>query len=516
MIPRTFPSTYETINGQHRVVVFFLSSVTNLQRWADYIPVKFSQYEGQEVNTYNNEGIQLIDPLTSTTGKQAWLDYIPVYLDNDADDATLVSNTGYIPIGFNVAPSLSLDFTDPSETLDSRITFTRGSTGTRFNSSGVLESVAINTPRFDYDPVTLAPKGLLVEEQRTNLLTYSSEFDNAAWTKTRSSITANTIVAPDGTLTGDKLVEDTTASNTHEVSRTESYTSGTNYTFTIYAKAAERSIVAFVGSNAAFGAVIAGQFNLSTGEAIVGTSGTNTSASMTSVGNGWWRCVFTAQATSTTSGSLIWRMRVVSGQNNYTGDGYSGLYLWGAQLEAGAFPTSYIPTVAATATRNADVASMTGTNFSSWYRADEGTFFVDWTAGQDDVFINAWSVGSTVVNGGFMNMRRGNTGNLAASIIDGTVTQSGISIITGSPIAGTTYKAVSAYKVNDFAAVANGGAVGTDTSGTVPSTIGTLLIGNGWSNGGATAANEYLNSTIRKIAYYPSRLSNAQLQALTR
>ena len=114
-------------------------------------------------------------------------------------------------LGFTVNPNiptaaLNLNFT--TGTLDSRITFTRSTTGSYYNSAGVLSTAAINAPRFDYDPVTLESVGLLIEESRTNLLTYSEQFDNAVWTKSNASITANAIIAPDGTLTADKLVED--------------------------------------------------------------------------------------------------------------------------------------------------------------------------------------------------------------------------------------------------------------------------------------------------------------------
>jgi len=401
--------------------------------------------------------------------------------------------------------SLYLDFQNMT-TMDSRVTFTRASNATYFDGSGILRTAGNNVPRFDVNPTTLAPLGLLIEEQRTNLLIYSEDFSNVAWSYASATATANSTIAPDGQLTADTITSSGTAVFSQTITKAAS---SITYTGSYYIKGSISSFSLTIddGTSNNRGRCV---FDLSTNTVTTqvsdGTGFSGTSGTLTAVGNGWVRLTITTTTNTTTNARL---------RSFWAGSGTS-IFIWGAQLEAGAFPTSYIPTVAATATRNADVASMTGTNFSSWYRADEGTFFVDWTAGQDDVFINVWSVGSTVVNGGFMNMRRGNTGNLAASIIDGTVTQSGISVITGSPIAGTTYKAVSAYKVNDFAAVANGGAVGTDTSGTVPSTIGTLLIGNGWSNGGATAANEYLNSTIRKIAFYPTRLSNAQLVALTR
>jgi hypothetical protein len=186
------------------------------------------------------------------------------------------------------------------------------------------------------------------------------------------------------------------------------------------------------------------------------------------------------------------------------------------QLEQGAFATSVIPTTTAAATRAADVAVMTGANFSNWYLQSEGSFLVEWIAGQRTDFINPFSVGSTVVNGGFMNIRRSATGNVVTGVVDGTVVQAGMPIITGATVAGTTYKGALAYQVDNFAGVANGGAVATDTLGTVPSTIGTLVIGNGWNNTVAgLAGNEYLSGHIRRLAFFPRRLADAELQGIT-
>ena len=103
----------------------------------------------------------------------------------------------------NRRPSLNLNFQGGK--LDSRVTFARSTTGTFVGSDGLIQTAAINTPRFDYDPVTLACKGLLIEEQRVNLLTYSDDFSNAAWTKTNATVTANAVAAPDGTTTADTL-----------------------------------------------------------------------------------------------------------------------------------------------------------------------------------------------------------------------------------------------------------------------------------------------------------------------
>jgi hypothetical protein len=363
----------------------------------------------------------------------------------------------------------------------------------------VLETAASGVARFDHNPTTFESLGLLIEESRTNLLTYSEQFDNAAWTKSRSSITANTIVAPDGTLTGDKLVEDTTATSTHQATRTFNAVSGTTYTATIYAKAAERGFAGIGLGDGAFGATNIVTINLSTGATSV-ISGTATAAS-TFVGNGWYRVSVTATATSTET--AINRIYVSNSGTtvSYTGDGYSGIYIWGAQLEAGAFPTSYIPTVASQVTRSADAASMTGTNFSSWFSNAEGTLYAE---------LNARALAASsgiVLNDNTTNNRIRMA--LASTTDQGTVTTSGAAqavLDGGTPAANTATKVAMAYAFNNFALSLNGGAAVTDTTGTVP-VVSQLQIGAETTTVG--------NLHIKKVAFYPIVSTATQLQALT-
>jgi hypothetical protein len=219
-------------------------------------------------------------------------------------------------------PSLDLRFADNKSLVDATtgaqlVTHTRASSGTYVGSDGVLRSAV------------------------TNLLLWSEEFDNASWANARSSITSNTIVAPDGTLTGDKLVEDTTAANTHitRPSTDPSYVTGTTYTYSVFAQAAERTFLQLrVSASASFSA----SFNLSTGVASQATAGTT--PSVTNVGNGWYRCAVTFTATATATGATRIGLMLNETTASYTGDGTSGIYLWGAQLEQSATVGEYIPT----------------------------------------------------------------------------------------------------------------------------------------------------------------------------
>jgi len=145
---------------------------------------------------------------------------------------------GNEPVRHSVRPSLLLDFTN-TKTLDPRITFTRGSTATYFDNKGVMQSAASGVSRFDHNPSTGESLGLLIEEQRTNLLTYSEQFDNAAWaSKLNTTVSANAIIAPDGTLTGDKLVANS-GSSTKYIDRTVTVAASTTHAFSVYMKAGE-------------------------------------------------------------------------------------------------------------------------------------------------------------------------------------------------------------------------------------------------------------------------------------
>lgn len=186
---------------------------------------------------------------------------------------------------------------------------------------------------------------LLYSTQRTNKTTYSEQFNNAAWSKIRAACGApetNVVVAPDGTTTGDKLLDSTDAGNTHYAKQTLTFTDSTVYTASVYVKAAEYTTGALLVIDKA-NALHYNNFNLTTGVAVA--SGAGTTAGIASVGNGWYRVwVTTNSGTGATTPSLS---ILPNTSGNYTGTGAKGIYVWGAQVEASATPTSYIQTVAA-------------------------------------------------------------------------------------------------------------------------------------------------------------------------
>ena len=356
----------------------------------------------------------------------------------------------------------------------------------------VLLTAPVNVARFEHNPTTGESLGLLIEEQRTNLTTYSDDFSNAYWTKTGGTITSNTIVAPDGTLTGDKFVE-TSGSGSKYIS-TAVFAANT-YTLSIYAKYAGKQFF-WVSVD---GSVTAVFFDVLNGT--IAATGAGNTATITSVGNGWYRC--TVAKTTASSLALYFGTSAVSNSYTTTGDGFSGIYIWGAQLEAGAFATSYIPTVASQVTRSADSASMTGTNFSSWYRADEGTLYGEAVLGANPNDKYVAEISDNTVNN---RMSIASTSNpYTQTFVNGVVQASMNATAT---FINATGKASITYKTNDFAIVGNGGTLTTDALGTVP-VVNTLSFGR-QRDGSST-----LNGSIKKLAYYPKRLTNAELQGLT-
>ena len=365
-------------------------------------------------------------------------------------------------------------------------------------------STAFYGPRFDFDPVTLQPRGLLVEEQRTNLLVRSEEFDNAAWAQVAVTVSANAAVAPNGTTTADRVVPTATTAQ-HYVS-TQFASAASTYTMTVYAKADGYNWIWFNATATGSPANDLCWFDVANG--VTGTAQAGATTSIVSVGNGWYRCV--CSWTAFTVGSPVVWIAVASADNQsggFTGDGVSGAFIWGAQLEAGAFATSYIPTVASTVTRSADVATITGQNFAQWYGPTAGTFIAE---------VGRFSSVNSTATAAFLSatdnpasndwiLMFGDGLNTTAQYFNNGTTQASMPL---SPIT-SGGKMSFAYALNDFAANVNGGAVSTDTSGTLSTDITVLRIG-------AFAANPtFLNGHIRSINFIPARAADFQLQAIT-
>jgi len=239
------------------------------------------------------------------------------------------------------------------------MTVVRATTARRVNSAGLIESVAINVPRLDYTDGSCP--SILVEPARTNLVLRSQEF-NLIWSQTNATITDNVTTAPDGTSTADKLVENAT-NNQHRIDQTTTSAIGTN-TFSVFAKKSERdSLWLRVGTSGAY-------FDLTNGT-VSGAVGVTTS--MVNYGNGWYKCSIVR--TSSVALEIVRINLAIGTSGTYLGDGTSGLFIWGAQLELGSYDTSYIPTTTGTVTRTADDIRKTG--ISSLIGQTEGTLYAE-------------------------------------------------------------------------------------------------------------------------------------------
>ena len=404
-----------------------------------------------------------------------------------------------------VLPKLALDFT--TATLDPRVTFARttgaSNPATYVNSSGYVVAATDNQPRFDYNPITLVCKGLLIEESRTNSLTYSEQFDTAAtWVPTRASVTGDSVVAPSNAQTADKLIP-SVDNNTHFINQTFTF-SATTYSYSVYVKAGEYTNVRLqLNDNSGNGIYV--DANASTGTlSAVSTFGTgfvSVSSSISAAGNSWYRTTLTA-TTPAGAGNIRLTSLNNAGTNFFAGNGTDGVYVWGAQLEAGAFATSYIPTTTTALTRNADVATMTGTNFSSWWTATTGATNVlaipKAITGTNPLFQMDDNTADNVIN------LRGNAAN-PELYIKATTDQAQID--AGTIVANTAYKLAGAWNTNSCAAAQNGAAVVTDASATIP-TVTQARIGSDGTN--------YANAWLQKINYWPQRITNNEVQAFSK
>jgi hypothetical protein len=377
-----------------------------------------------------------------------------------------------------VSPELDLNFLSGS--LDPRITFARsGATATRVNSSGDIEVVAADTPRFDCNPLTNAVVGLLIEEQRQNIMVRSEEFNSSPWGPNNATVSANvaTVTAPDGNLTADKLVVNTgTVAPNIWIFR-----SAGTYATSVFVNRGEYRYVALITTG-----TTPTIFDLQ--NKVITLTGSGTNILFQEYKNGWFRI---GRRTSVGTNQFYGFQIAETGTSLGTvvGNSSDGIYLWGAQQEVGDFVTSYIPTTNAAVTRNADVATMTGTDFSDWYSATKGTFRVD----ANNVAVGTRPIISADDNTADESLVITTDGTTPKFIVrDGGSEVANVS--AGTITANTPMFAYASYDA-DYFGIARPTARQVDTSGTVP-TVDRLRIG-------ANQAGNYLNGYVQKISFWP-------------
>jgi len=379
-----------------------------------------------------------------------------------------------------VLPRLALDFTIAS--LDSRITFTRSdNTATVTNSSGLIAKVNADLPRFDFYPITKICKGLLIEESRANICIRSETFN--LWNTTGSvGVTANTTVAPDGNQTADTITR--VAGQGDSVLLAQTFTGDGVKAISVWIKkgTSPSSLIVLFDLTASLYRLWCDVTWSGNTPVLAFTNGSLLKS--TEYDNNWWRLEF---ATTTVTAANTNRIQIFPGRaGSANGD---NVICWGAQCENGAFSTSYIPTTTAAVTRNADVATMTGTNFSDWWQAGLGGATVQalpsTVSGIRPLIQFDDNTADNII------ALRGNTTNPELYIIEGGTPQAQID--AGTIAANTAYKLTGWWATNDCKARKDSGVVVTDTTASIP-TVTQARLGSDGTN--------YLNGTFATIDYY--------------
>jgi len=407
-----------------------------------------------------------------------------------------------------IRPTLDLNFA-ATKTLDRRITFTRDSLGTYTDELGIIRYASNNVPRFDHDPTTGESLGLLIEESRTNSFTYSQPTSAVSFAS-NGTFTYNSATAPNGETEAFRVARNgSNSSNSYWRATGAINFNADAMVLSVWAKGDGGNNYFVWSFQNLGGAIVRAGFKLEgDGETSIITNGNGGhTLQIEKYPDGWYRCIIIGNTDS--SGSTT--------QFLYTASSYSESYsvvggsvlLWGFQLEPGSFATSYIPTSGTTATRAADTAKITGTNFTDFFNKDEGTLFVNYKldkanylyspAGADLVTFKADS------NSGRYSIRivsNTSTPQLDAHGIDDSTAQYdivGIHLSDGLK----DYLVAKAFKLNDMATSFNGAAPQTDGSVTVVE-WDKLLIGA-----------DPKRAHYKSVKYYNKRLPNAQLQGLT-
>jgi hypothetical protein len=392
------------------------------------------------------------------------------------DDASLVLT----PNGYKASKLYSIKPTSGAGDM----TVVRATTATRVNSAGLIESVAINVPRLDYPPLGGCPS-ILVEPERINRFKHSQDISLWFEPDENVTLTSNTTdtISPDGTNNASKI----TIGSSGIIKRSYQITNSVAGvgTFSGYVKAGTSNQITLFTTLGSINIL----YNLST-LAITATNGTGT---ITSVGNGWYRIT----ATNTLIASEV--LQVI-----YTNTAGQTIYIWGFQVEAGSNATSYIPTVAAIVTRNADVISKTGV--SSLIGQTEGTLYAE---------INI----STFNYGIFFSINDGTSANRIQmyKFTDNKIycdrqsaTQSATTSISSSALSVGTYKVAFAYESGTSYLYINGAQVGATSAATFTfGSMGKVNIGSRFDD-----INTF-NDRVELAALFPTRLTTHQCIDLT-
>jgi hypothetical protein len=429
----------------------------------------------------------------------------------------------------SVLPVPTFEANFNNSTINPLITYTRSTVGTYYNSSGLLATAAVNQPRYDFDPVTFTNRGLLLESGTTNYIPNSTQSADQ-FTAGFGGITKNLATSnnPTSSTAVSNSVRALAASDTFNqikyMLRSETWGSGEVNIFSAFFKQITANItyptlVIYWSS----GPGIYARFDLVNGTvlqgAITGAGATYIGAGIERLPNGWYRCWVTG---SITGGIGAGRASITIRNNTTTSNGYDpastlavgdGVYVWGPMIEKNVSnrtkPSSYFETTGSIASRGADGAVVTSSNFSSWFNNTEGTILIEYHRTSETIF-GGWTWPMSISDGtgnnqiSFYNILNTSAVTNNAYVTGGTNQLDYLQVNLNNGI----NKLAQSYKTNQVAFAANGSLVGVDYTNTTP-TVNRLAIGNSYAGG-----ND-LNDRVSRIAYYPLALTAAQITALT-
>ena len=381
-----------------------------------------------------------------------------------------------------IRPALTLDF-EKSKKLDPRITFTRSSTATYLDAAtGLVKTAPSGVARFEKE-------GLLIEESRTNLVIYSEDLTQSNWVKYGVTITSNAVAAPDGNTSADKMFSTAGAALLAVQQAKTGLTNAAQYTRSVFFKAAELTSATMQIGGTTEGTILC---------VVDLSNGTSTNGGVvTAYQNGWYKVERTFTMSGTTNDFYL-RLPDSSSTND-------GVYVWGAQLEAGGFPTSYIPTSGSTVTRAADVCEATLPNVLN---GSEGVF-VTYATPQNPSLNNHYIVQpiDTANTGNTMTLLA--SANYSFSVYDNNTETVRINYLAYQT--GVKTVAAHAYATDNTSYITDGVVRGTDTSCSMPSALNKLYI---FANSNRPAYS-LVTGHFHRLTFYPERVSDASLQELT-
>ena len=426
-------------------------------------------------------------------------------------------------------PTLDLVFTGEKKSLTDRVDnvaveFTRSSTATYVGSDGLIKTATVDEARFDHDGSGNS-LGLLIEEERTNRMTYSEDFTQTYYNKSFCTVGTTSVIAPDGVSTANALVED--ASNDERyVQNTGGFPLG-QFTTSVFVKAGTRSFCYLNFTDSGTNSARSAYFNLTTGEfQIVAAPTPNVAIDNLFAEqhpNGWWRIGATVTSGRGTQfilgpATALTPPVAVGARETYQGvNGDEALYMWGAQSENsqdngdGLFATSYIPTSGSTSTRGADVAQITGAGFSSFYNQNEGTVFSTFKSPVPEQNTRYWLLITDGVNSTTDGYRFEMNRILTSTTSGSNAWSSTADWLSTGYTQNVENRTVFGYdRINNFNSFVNNGTLQESNTSATDATVAPTTI-----TIGASSTFNNFSGHISRLTYWPTRLSDSDLQSLT-